>query len=585
MLNSIKFKGWQDFIKILLQTKPPKIMLTIAIIISLLSTITSLIVPLISMKVIDNFSLMEINWSTIIILVALFIFQAIASGVSLYFLTYVGQKVVANLRLRIWQKFLYLPIRYYDRNRTGEMVSQLVNDTLVIKGILTNQLTDFITGLILTVGTIIILFFLNWKMTLIVIFSVLFAFVILVPLGKKIYKISLGYQNEIAKLTALVSQGLSEIRLIKSSNMEAAEYDIGDKAINNLFKYSISEGKLIAIITPIMSFTNMLYIIIIISFGSLQMSTGEISAGELVAFILYLLQIMRHINQFTTFFTQLQKAKGATERIALTLHHEEENYKKGEKLKNTSEDIIFRNISFEYEKDVPVLKNISLTACHGKVTAFVGPSGGGKTTLFSLLERFYSPVNGTIEIGTDNIADFSLESWRSKIGYVSQETAIVSGTIKDNILYGVNRSVDDEELINVAKMAYAHEFIDNFKDKYNTQVGDRGIKLSGGQRQRIGIARVLLRDPQILLLDEATSNLDTRSEAIVQSALNNIMKNRTTLIIAHRLSTIVKADKIVVIENGEITGTGTHWELLENHKLYKELATQQLLIPELAPNY
>ncbi|HCX49246.1 MAG TPA: multidrug ABC transporter permease [Bacillus sp. (in: Bacteria)] len=580
MLNSNKIEGWQEFIKILIQTKPPKLVLSVAIIISLISTIVSLILPLFFMNVIDNFSIMATNWSTIIVLVTLFIFQAIASGISLYFLTYAGQKVVANLRLRLWKKLLYLPIEYYDRNKSGEMVSQLVNDTLVIKGILTNNLTEFVTGLILTIGTIIILFILNWKMTLIVILSILFAFVILVPLGRKIYKISMGYQNEIAKLTALVSQGLSEIRLVKSSNMESVEYTTGEKAINNLFKYSVSEGKLIAIISPIMSFTNMLFIIVIISYGSLQLSAGTISSGELVAFVLYLFQLMRPLNQFTLFFTQLQRARGATERIAVTLDYSEENYKKGKVLKNISEDIIFNNISFEYEKEQPVLKKISLTACYGEVTAFVGPSGSGKTTLFSLLERFYSPVNGVIKIGANNINDFSLESWRSKIGYVSQETPIVSGTIKDNILYGVNRDVDEKELIRVAKMAYAHEFIDGFKEKYNTQVGDRGIKLSGGQRQRIGIARVLLRDPKILLLDEATSNLDTKSEEIVQYALNNLMKDRTTLIIAHRLSTIVNADKIVVVENGEITGTGTHWELLKNHCLYKELASQQLLVPE-----
>ncbi|SCM85443.1 Protein of unknown function [Bacillus mycoides] len=235
---------------------------------------------------------------------------------------------------------------------------------------------------------------------------------------------------------------------------------------------------------------------------------------------------------------------------------------------------IFNN---EEEK---ILKNIDFTIESGKVTAIVGPSGSGKTTLFSLLERFYEPTSGFIKLGKEPITAYSLQSWRRQIGYVSQDSPLIDGTIRDNICYGVEGEVTDEEIEKVAAMAYVDAFIHDLPSGYATEVGERGVKLSGGQRQRIAIARALLRNPQILMLDEATSSLDSKSESVVQKALNNLMKGRTTLVIAHRLSTVVDADKIIFIEKGNLTGSGSHDELLQTHDMYREFAMQQLKIKE-----
>lgn len=299
----------------------------------------------------------------------------------------------------------------------------------------------------------------------------------------------------------------------------------------------------------------------------------------MVAFILYLIQIIIPMTQLTMFFTQLQKAMGATERISAVLEHDEEDIYEGKELDLVKEPIHVNHVDFAYGNEA-ILSDINFTIEPGKVTAIVGPSGGGKTTTFSLLERYYQPTKGSITLGDTPIDTFSLHSWRRKIGYVAQESALISGTIRDNICYGIEKEVTDSKLEKVVKMAYADQFIQALPDKFDTEVGERGIKLSGGQRQRIAIARALLRDPQILMLDEATSSLDSKSEIYVQKALDNLMKGRTTLVIAHRLSTVVDADNIIFIEKGHITGSGTHNALFQSHEMYKEFAKQQLRIQE-----
>ncbi len=247
---------------------------------------------------------------------------------------------------------------------------------------------------------------------------------------------------------------------------------------------------------------------------------------------------------------------------------------------NVNQSIIVENLNYSYKNGDDILKDISFSAEAGKVTAIVGPSGSGKTTLFSLLERYYQPQQGVIRLGNVPINQFSLFSWRSQIGYVSQEIPIVVGTIRDNICYGMDKKVDQAAIERVAKMAFADQFISELPNGYDTEVGERGIKLSGGQRQRIAIARAFLRDPKILMLDEATSSLDSKSEQVVQQALQNLMKGRTTLVIAHRLSTVIDSDQILFLDKGKITGSGTHEQLIRTHSLYREFAEQQLRINE-----
>ncbi|MEK4510629.1 MULTISPECIES: ABC transporter ATP-binding protein [Paenibacillus] len=560
------------------ETKPSIWMLSVAILLSIVSTLVGLVIPMFTKSLVDGFSLSSINSSQIIAIGAAFISQTIAAGVSIYLLNYVGQKMVAGLRDRLWKKMLVLPVPYFDNNRTGESVSRMTNDTGVIKSLISEHVASFFSGIISIVGSIVVLFYLNWKMTLIMFTVIPIAALILVPLGRKMYKISVGMQDETATFTSTLTQVLSEIRLVKSSNAEHKEYENGSTGIRNLLNFGIREGKVMAWISPIMSFVLMMLLVIVIGYGGMQVSSGGLTAGELVAFILYLIQIVMPMTQLTTFFTQLQKAKGATERIMETLDAEEEAFGSGVEVSNSNQPVVLDNVSFGYKPDEPVLQNVSFRMDPGTITAVVGPSGGGKTTLFSILERFYLPQEGVISLGEEPIDAFALRSWRGMIGYVSQESPMIAGTISENLCYGVQREVSRAELINAAKMAYADEFIAELPDGYNTDVGERGVKLSGGQRQRIAIARALLRDPKILMLDEATSSLDSRSEVVVQKALKNLMEGRTTIVIAHRLSTVVGADQIIFIEKGQVTGRGRHEELLENHDMYREFAAQQLQI-------
>ncbi|MCH1642533.1 ABC transporter ATP-binding protein/permease [Paenibacillus timonensis] len=566
------------FFRLLRETKPPLPLFAAAIVLSLLSTLVSLVIPMFTKNLVDGFSLSSISGSQIVWIGAAFIGMSVSSGLSIFLLNYTGQRMVASLRDRLWKKLLRLPVSYFDNNRTGESVSRMTNDTGIIKALISEQVAGFISGIISILGAVAVLFYLNWKMTLVMFAVIPLAALILVPLGRTMYKISLAMQDETASFTAVLSQVLSEIRLVKSSNAERQEYESGSQAIGKLLSFGVREGKVMAWISPFMAFVMMMLLVVVIGYGGMQVANGGLTAGELVAFILYLIQIVMPMTQLTTFFTQLQKAKGATERILQTLDADEEPFGQGQEIAIADRPLIVDGVTFGYKPDEPVLQEVSFTMEPGTVTAVVGPSGGGKTTLFSLLERFYVPQQGRIRLGNDPIDSFSLRSWRGMIGYVSQESPIIAGTIRENLCYGIEREVSEAELKRAAEMAYADGFIAELPNGFDTDVGERGVKLSGGQRQRIAIARALLRDPKILMLDEATSSLDSRSEIVVQKALKNLMQGRTTIVIAHRLSTVVGADQLIFIEKGRVTGRGTHEQLLGQHAMYREFASQQLQI-------
>ncbi|GIP21575.1 ABC transporter ATP-binding protein [Paenibacillus sp. J22TS3] len=557
------------------ETKPSIPALTFAIMLSVISTLVGLVIPMFTKNLVDGFSLSTISPVQIVLIAAAFIAQTIAGGVSIFLLNYAGQKVVATLRDRLWKKLLVLPVSYYDNNRTGETSSRMTNDTLILKTLISEHATSFFSGVISIVGSIGVLLYLNWRMTLIMFTVIPIAALILVPLGRQMYKISKGMQDETADFTSTINQVLSEVRLVKASNAEGREYANGKEGINNLFRFGVREGKVSAWIGPVISLVLMMLLVVIIGYGGMQVSSGAFTAGDLVAFILYLIQIVMPMTQLTTFFTQFQKAKGATERIIETLNAEEEDYTKGKEILDANQPIRVENVSFGYNAEETILSNVSFEMEPGKVTAIVGPSGSGKTTMFSLLERFYIPSGGRIRLGEQNIDEFSLSAWRRQIGYVSQDSPMIAGTIRENLCYGIEREVSEQEIWHAAEMAYADQFIRELPDKLNTDVGERGVKLSGGQRQRLAIARALLRDPKLLMLDEATSSLDSQSEVVVQKALLNLMQGRTTVVIAHRLSTVVRADQILFIDKGKLTGKGTHNELLETHSKYREFAAQQ----------
>ncbi|WP_226528663.1 ABC transporter ATP-binding protein [Metabacillus niabensis] len=557
-------------------SKPPVKIFYVAAILSLLETGAGLIVPLFTKSLVDQLSQSTLELSIIFLLLFAFILQTVSSGLSYYFMTYIGESIVASIRKRLWKHVLHSPIPYFDQQESGDTMSRITQDTNTIKTLITQHLITFISGLITIIGSIVILLIIDWKMTLIMLIAVPISIAIIMPLGQKMYKVSKLTQDEMAGFSANLGRVLSDIRLVKAFHAEKTEQAKGDERIDHLFKYGLKEARILAVISPLMSFTMMVVLVLLIGYGGVRVASGALSAGSLVAIIIYVFQIVVPFSQMAGFFTAFQKAMGGAERIQLILSLDKETSEDNLVVQNSSQDIHFKDVSFSYKQGDSILKQMTLSIPTGKTTAFVGPSGSGKTTLFALLERFYVPNTGEILLGDTNIKQFNLKSWRSQFSYVSQESPLMSGTIRDNIMYGMERNVSDKEIEASAELANALEFISRLPQGFDTEVGERGIKLSGGQRQRVAIARALIRDPKILLLDEATSNLDSASELLVQKALQHLMKGRTTLVIAHRLSTVVDADQIVVLDGGNITGIGTHQQLVKHHDLYQKLAKQQL---------
>ncbi|MFP3324155.1 ABC transporter ATP-binding protein [Planococcus sp. SIMBA_160] len=573
-----KKQSIKPFFALLTSIKIPKWALVFGLATSLVTTLVGLLVPLLTRELVDGFSVEALSAGVIAALAAAFIVQAVINGVSIYLLSMVGQRIVAGLRERMWLHLLRLRVGYFDQHASGQTVSRVVNDTGIVRNLITDHFPNFVTGIITIIGAVAILLVLDWKMTLIMMLAVPLTIAIMIPLGRKMAKISRSLQDETAVFTGDVQQTLGEIRLMKSSTAEQVEEQRGLSGVQKLYGLGMREARVYALIGPLMYLVVMVVIVMIIGYGGIRVSEGSMSTGSLVAFLLYLFQIVVPLATFARFFTELQKARGATERIIDILELPLEEQERGKDMDISGKTLRLEDVSFAYENGEPVLQGVSFEAHPGQKIAFAGPSGGGKTTIFGLIERFYEPAAGEITIGGVPIGDVAIASWRDQIGYVSQESAMMGGTIRANLTYGLPDAGDyqDEELWRVSRMAYAEEFIASFPDGLDTQVGERGVKLSGGQRQRIAIARAFLRDPKLLMMDEATASLDSQSEGIVGQALGRLMEGRTTLVIAHRLSTIVDADKIVFIEGGRVTGVGNHRELTGKHPLYREFAEQQL---------
>ncbi|MED1406559.1 ABC transporter ATP-binding protein [Bacillus mycoides] len=556
-------------------TNPSKSYFILGLFLSIVSGLFSLVIPLLIRDIMDQFS-KGVSFELLSKLFFFLILGMVFTSFSLYLLSKVGEEIVKNLRDKLWSKLLKLPINYYNKNKSGEMVSRITNDTTVIVNVMTHEIIDLITNCITLILSIIILFTLDIPMTLALISVVPITLFVVMPLGKRIYDVSFQEQTTMSQLTAYLSQRLSEIKFIKAYNNQLKEIENGKGYFLFLLKCRLKKAKINSILIPIVGLFTHVILIGVIGFGAWRVDQGLISSGELVAFLLYLFQIITPFVQMNHFITSLQEAKGAMKRLFEILEEQDEQIEIV-----TQNNIIlpteleFKNVSFGYNENQTILKDVSFKIKKGSLTALVGPSGSGKSTIFSLIERFYNPINGDILLGNQSYKYINLNNWRENFSYVSQDTSIFPGTVKENILYGVNKTLTDNEIIEISKLANAHEFIMNFPDGYNTQVGERGNQLSGGQKQRIAIARALIRNTNFLLLDEATANLDSESEKQIQESINSLINKQTTFVIAHRLSTIINADQIIVLENGNITGIGNHNELMNKNKYYQNVIKQQ----------
>lgn len=572
--TSFKLK---NFIQLITSVNPKKSLFALGLFLSLLTSGASLIVPQLTKKLVDTSGTPTFSSNMVIVLIVAFALQLGLGTIGGFLLRYVGESAVKTLRERLWTHLLHLPVGYFDSHKSGESSSRLVNDTSVIKDLVTSQFPNFVTGAIQLVGSMVILFWMDWKMAAFMFSAVPLIALIMLPIGKIMSKLGRQLQAATANFNADASEKLAEIRLIKASNGEKSEQESGRRLITNIFSLGVKDAKVEAVLQPIMMTAMLGLFVGILGYGAVRVQAGTLTSGALVAFLLYLFNIIAPVTTFAMFFSQVQKAMGATERIQEILDTPSESFTATETVNVEGQVLKAEHISFSYNEERTILNNVSFEAKPNTVIAFAGPSGGGKSTIFALLERFYQPDSGMITIGGKPIQSLDLQAWRSQIGYVSQDSAVFAGSIRDNLQYGLDRTLSEDELWQGLSLAYADQFVRDFPDQLETEIGERGVKLSGGQKQRIAIARAFLRNPKILMLDEATASLDSQSEEKVQRALDHLMEGRTTLVIAHRLSTIVDADQIYFIEKGTVTGNGRHTDLIATHPLYAEYVKEQMV--------
>lgn len=566
--------NFKDFAQLVVKIKPHFWQLGVGLLFGLIATGIQLTVPQLAKQLINQLG-HAMNSQLMFLVIAAFIGSALISAFSGSILGFFGEDVVSKLRQFLWDKILRLPVGYFDETRSGEISSQLINDTSQVKDLLANSVPNMVTSILQLVGALVLMLIMDWRMTLIMFIAVPLVLVLMMPVIKQSHKISIARQDALADFNGQSSEILSDIRLVKSSTAEDVEREDGHQKIDKLYRIGLKEAIYDSIASPLMQMMMMGMMIGMLIYGASRVSQGTMTFGTLISFLMYLTQMIGPFTQLSQFFTDMAKTSGSTARIQELLQASEEEQTSGENINMDGQALSVEHVDFEYEKDQPILQDISFNAKPNSVIAFAGPSGGGKSTIFGLLERFYNPDKGQIKIGDTEINDVNMNNWRSQIGLVSQDAAIMAGTIRYNLTYGLDGNYTDEQLWSVLGMAYAKSFVQDMPDGLDTQVGERGVKVSGGQRQRLAIARAFLRDPKILMLDEATASLDSESEIMVQKALEKLMHNRTTLVIAHRLSTIVDATQIYFIEHGKVSGHGTHQELVKNHPLYREYVENQ----------
>lgn len=567
----------RQFLKLIATTHPKYLLLIVGIVLLSISSGIQVYVPKLAASLVNDFA-RGVDYTLLIKVVVMFVASALISALGGTVLGIFGENVIQNLRKNLWDKLTTLKIKYFDTMKVGEISSRLVNDTSQVKQLLATTFPQTLASLILVIGSVYMMILMDWQMCLAMLVTVPIVLVIMIPIFSFGTRVGHQRQDALAEFNGIASETLSEIRLVKTSNAEKQVQEQAESEINKLFRVGKKEAIFDAAMQPIMMMVMMSMIFGLLAYGMHRIAIGAMEVGTLMSFLMYLFNLIGALPSIATLFTEMAKAAGSTKRVQELLNEEPEDFESGKKIDLTGKNLQAQNIDFAYEENEPILKNVSFEAKANQIVAFAGPSGGGKSTIFSLLERFYEPCSGNIMYGENDVREINLTNYRSQIGFVSQDSAIMAGSIRDNLTYGLERKFTEDELWHVLELAYAKKFVEEMPHGLDTEVGERGVKISGGQKQRIAIARAFLRDPKILMLDEATASLDSESEMMVQRALSNLMQGRTTLVIAHRLATIVDSDQIYFLENGEITGSGTHQELVESHETYANYVKEQFRV-------
>ena len=489
-----------------------------------------------------------------------------------YLMNYVGESIVIDVRGIVYRKLMTLSTHFFDTNKLGTIMSYVTNDVAALQGAMVANSIEIITETSVLIGSVGAMVYLDWKLTLFTFCTFPVVLFFMDFFGKKIRKSGHRIQQATADITSILQETLAATRVVKSFVREPYEIARFDQQNKANFYANMKSAKLMGTLSPVIEFIAALGVTAIIWFGGRSVIGGDITAGSLVAFLVYAINISNPIKRIARVLGSIQKALAAAERVFYIMDLTDTIPQKPDAitLPSVEGNVEFRHVSFAYNKGETILHDVSFSAKPGQAIALVGPSGAGKSTVASLLPRFYDVTEGAIFVDGHDVRDVTLASLREQVGIVPQETNLFNDTVYNNILYGRLDATRDE-VIAAAKAANADEFIQQLPKGYDTQLGDRGVNISGGQRQRISIARAILKNPRILILDEATCALDTESEHIVQEALDRLMVGRTSFVIAHRLSTIQNAAKIIVLDKGSIVEEGTHQQLMAKHGLYAHL--------------
>lgn len=505
-------------------------------------------------------------------IVAIFLFRGIFFYGQNYLMSWVGQHVIIDIRGEVFRKLQRLSMSFYDKNKTGTIMSYVTNDVNALQGAMIENTIELVTEGFILLGSICAMVYLDWKLTLFTFCTFPAVLWFMNFFGKKIRRSGGMIQEATADITSVLQESVASARVVKSFVREGYEIERFDKENMANFNANMRNARYMATLTPTIEFVAALGVTLILWYGGHNVIDGETSPGALIAFLVYAVNISNPIKRITRVIGNIQKALAAAQRVfhVLDLEEEVKDLPDAVALPPVKGSVSFEHVSFSYNSGDEVIHDLSFSVEPGQVIGIVGPSGAGKSTIASLLPRFYNCDAGTIRIDGTDICSVTLDSLREQVGIVPQETILFNGTVYDNILYG-RLEASREEIEAAAKAANAHDFILALPQGYDTMLGDRGVNISGGQRQRLAIARAILKNPRILILDEATSALDTESERLVQEALNRLMIGRTSFVIAHRLSTIKNADRILVLDKGILAEDGTHEELMARNELYAHL--------------
>lgn len=578
MKNKQSNKGLSNLLR---RIKFPKLLFSFGIVFTIFGVIFSLLLPLEVRTFVDKASTGfsgKVLLSILVLLVGSTLFDVLGS----YVLGVAGQKIVSQLRSHITSHLLLLPVTFFDHTRSAEISSHLSNDTQKINDLVSRNISSLVSGIFLTVGSIVILVTISPLLTTIILAALVIMALLLAPISKKESILQQATQNELGKYSADLQQSISEIRLIKTSTAEKPVTANLKKRISRLYHTNLKITTLNSILNPIEFTLIMGTLFFAFVVGGSLVSRKVITIGALTSFLIYVFQILTPLASISTTVTAFKSADGAAAALVQILDEPVEVDDSSTNVETTlpedPKSLVFEDADFSYESpDKKTIKDLSLDIEPNNITAFVGPSGGGKSTILSLIERFYHLDNGQITYNNIPLNSISLEEWRKSISYVSQETSMLFGTIRDNLTFGLKKIPSDKELFSALHSASALSFVKALPEGLDTKLYEQAQNISGGQIQRLMIARAFLKKAPIIIFDEATANLDSASERDISQSINQLRGNHTIITVAHRLATVKNADKIFFIDDGQVTGAGTHQELLKTHKLYRQYVDEQLI--------